>query len=101
MALSSSEIINITGIRLPTDAFVIVVRTEWNAHIVDLLETGCLEVLNQQKVKYRVITVPGAFELIHGIKNYWDHHQDKPVKPHAFIALGCVLKGDTPHFDDV
>ena len=101
MALSSSEIINTTGIRLPKDACVVIVRTEWNAHIVDLLEAGCIEVLKKHEVHYKVITVPGAFELVFGIKHYWDNHKYKDDKPHAFVALGCVLKGDTPHFEYV
>lgn len=101
MSQHSPEIINTTGIRLPKDAFVIIVRTEWNAHIVDLLERGCTSELTRQQVKYKVITVPGAFELSFGIKNYWDSHNAGQHAPHAFIALGCVLKGDTPHFDYV
>ena len=101
MALSSSEIIDTTGIRLTKDACVIIVRTEWNAAIVDLLEAGCVEVLKKHAVHYKIVNVPGAFEIIFGIKNYWDNHKYKDDKPHAFIALGCVLKGDTPHFEYV
>ena len=101
MALSSSEIIDTTGIRLSKDACVIIVRTEWNAPVVDLLEAGCVEVLKKHGVHYKIINVPGAFEIIYGIKNYWDNHKYKDDKPHAFIALGCVLKGDTPHFEYV
>lgn len=101
MALSSSEIIDTTGIRLRKDACVIIVRTEWNAHIVDILEAGCIEVLKKHHIHYKVVTVPGAFEIVFGIKSYWDNHKYKDDKPHAFIALGCVLKGDTPHFEYV
>jgi 6,7-dimethyl-8-ribityllumazine synthase len=96
MALSPPGIINTAGIQLPKDACVIIVRTEWNAPVVDLLEEGCIKILKEQDVIYKTVMVPGAFELVFGIKNYWDTHPDKP---HAFIALGCVLKGDTPHFE--
>ncbi len=101
MATSSSEIINTTGIRLAKDACVVIVRTDWNSDIVDILEKGCIDVLNKHKVHYKLIHVPGAFEVIFAIKNYWDNHKYKDDKPHAFIALGCVLKGDTPHFEYV
>ncbi|CAN5869968.1 6,7-dimethyl-8-ribityllumazine synthase [soil metagenome] len=101
MALSSSEIINTTGIRLPKDACVVIVRTDWNAAIVDILEAGCIEVLKNHQVHYKVVMVPGAVELVFGIKNYWDNHKYKDDKPHAFIALGCILRGDTPHFEYV
>ena len=33
--------------------------------------------------------------------HYWDNHKYKDDKPHAFIALACVIRGDTPHFDYV
>ncbi len=56
---------------------------------------------NKNNIHYKIITVPGAFELGFAIKNYWDNHKYKDDKPHAFIALGCVLKGDTPHFEYV
>ncbi len=101
MAMSSSDIINTTGIRLAKDACVIIIRTDWNSQIVDILEKGCVDVLNKHEVHYKIIHVPGAFEIIYGIKNYWDNHKYKDDKPHAFIALGCILKGDTPHFEYV
>lgn len=80
-------------------ACVVIVRTEWNAAVVDELEAGCKKTLEQYKVG-RVITVmvPGAFEIPFGIKTCWEH---SATKADAFIALGCVLRGDTPHFDYV
>ncbi|MEP7259001.1 MAG: 6,7-dimethyl-8-ribityllumazine synthase [Flavitalea sp.] len=98
---NSALLNNDTGI-LTQDACVIVVRTEWNKNIVDQLEKGCLEKLKAHKTKQvRVITVPGAFEIPFAIKKYWDAHKYKDDKPLVFIALGCVLRGDTPHFDYV
>jgi 6,7-dimethyl-8-ribityllumazine synthase len=100
MAITDSNLFNInTGI-LQKDACIIIVRTEWNAAIVDKLEEGCLRILAQYEMtNYKVVTVPGAFEIPFGIKSFWDN---APLeKPHAFIALGCVLRGDTPHFDYV
>lgn len=101
MSTDSSNLHDIAGIRLPTDACVVIVRTEWNAATVDKLEAGCLKVLKENKVHHKVITVPGAFEIPFTIKKYWDLHKYKEDKPHAFIALGCVLRGDTPHFEYV
>jgi 6,7-dimethyl-8-ribityllumazine synthase len=101
MAQSSANITDISGILLPKDACIIIVRTEWNAAIIDLLEQGCKEVLEENKVCHKVITVPGAFEIPFAIKNYWDNHKYKDDRPGAFVALGCVLRGDTPHFDYV
>ncbi len=87
-----------TGI-LTKDAFIVLVKTEWNATIVDELEKGCVSELQKQDVKKIIsITVPGAFEIPFAIKNYWKN-KGKKKRPDAFIALGCVIRGNTPHFD--
>jgi 6,7-dimethyl-8-ribityllumazine synthase len=89
-----------TGI-LNKDACIVLVKTEWNTAIVEQLERGCIAELEKQDVKkIVVITVPGAIEIPFAINNYWNNSLKKK-KPHAFIALGCVIKGDTPHFDYV
>jgi 6,7-dimethyl-8-ribityllumazine synthase len=101
MSTDSSNLYNTTGIRLPKDACVVIVRTEWNADTVDKLEAGCVKILNENKVQHKIITVPGAFEISFAIKKYWEQVKYKEDKPLAFIALGCVLRGDTPHFEYV
>ncbi|MBA4168113.1 MAG: 6,7-dimethyl-8-ribityllumazine synthase [Chitinophagaceae bacterium] len=100
--VSNSKLLDNTGITLGRDACVVIVRTEWNAAIVDELEKGCLKVLHRQNAKcITVLNVPGAVEIPFAIKKYWDLNKYKAVRPQAFIALGCVLKGDTPHFEYV
>ncbi len=101
MSDNNTTILNTTGIQLPADACVVIVRTEWNAETVDKLEAGCKSVLEKHRVGYKVIQVPGAFEITFAIKKYWELHKYKDDKPCAFIALGCVLRGGTPHFDYV
>ena len=101
MSTHGSNLYNTTGIQLLKDACVVIVRTEWNAETVDKLEEGCRKVLADKKVQHMSITVPGAFEIPFAIKSYWEAHKYKEDKPCAFIALGCVLRGDTPHFDYV
>lgn len=91
---------NATGI-LPKDACIVLVKTEWNAAIVDELENGCRAELEKQAVKKIItITVPGAFEIPFAIKNHWEN-SGKKKKASAYIALGTVIKGDTPHFEYV
>ncbi|MBL7732430.1 MAG: 6,7-dimethyl-8-ribityllumazine synthase [Chitinophagaceae bacterium] len=88
-----------TGI-LKKDACIVLVKTEWNAAVVDQLERGCIAILEKYAVKRIItITVPGAVEIPFTVKNYWENAGKK--KPDAFIAFGCVIKGDTPHFDYV
>ena len=81
---------------------IVIVRTEWNARIVDELEKGCQKKLTAHGVKdIRIINVPGAFEISFGIKTYWELNKYRDIRPDAFIALACVMQGDTPHFDYV
>ncbi len=87
-----------TGILNVQDACIVLVKTEWNAAIVDELEKGCITILQEHQVKKIVsVTVPGAVEIPFAIKSYWDNKK----KPDAFIAMGCVVRGGTPHFDYV
>ncbi|MBW7890797.1 MAG: 6,7-dimethyl-8-ribityllumazine synthase [Chitinophagaceae bacterium] len=99
--ISNSRLYNFdTGI-LKQNACVVIVRTEWNAAIVDKLDEGCTRILAKNHVKYRVVNVPGAFEIPFGIKSYWNQHSATEDQPDAFVALACIIKGGTPHFDYV
>lgn len=98
MSVNRPENISSTGIPVKKDAFVVIIRTEWNDEIVSALESGSREVLIGYQVHHEVITVPGAFEISFAIKN---HFEKAKKKPDAYIALGCVLRGDTPHFEYV
>ncbi len=100
--VSNSKLLHIdTGILDVQDACIVLVKTEWNAAIVDELERGCISELQKHAVKKIIsITVPGAVEIPFAIKSYWDS-TGKKRKPDAFIALGCVVRGDTPHFEYV
>ncbi len=78
---------------------IAIVSTRWNDHIVDRLVEGALDVLVDCDVDDDDITlvrVPGAFELPLAC--------DRLAESGAFdavIALGAVIRGDTPHFDYV
>ena len=88
-----------TGILNVQDACIVLDKTEWNAAIVDELEKGAIAELQKQKVKKIItVTVPGAVEISFAIKTFWKNIEKKK-RPDAFIALGCVVRGDTPHFD--
>ena len=86
------------GIPKIKDAFVIIVKTEWNKQIVDKLEAGAINIFKQQKILYKTFVVPGAVEIPFAIKTYAESNLKEAD---AFIALGTIIKGDTPHFDYV
>src|SRR6478672_13829757 len=97
MATKGNTVVN-EGIPVLQDAFVVIVKTEWNAHIIDRLEDGCIKVLKASNVQTRTVTVPGAFEIPFAIRAI-EANTNLPVN--AFIALATVIRGDTPHFDYV
>ncbi len=84
-------------------ASVVLVRTEWNAHVVDELYAGSKRILTAEKANLTGdLLVPGAFEIPFAIKKYWEETKHaKTNRPEAFIALGCVIRGNTPHFEYV
>ncbi|MDX2189011.1 MAG: 6,7-dimethyl-8-ribityllumazine synthase [Bacteroidota bacterium] len=76
---------------------IAIVVAEWNADITESLFTGAKEALIQSGVREKNIirtNVPGSFELTLGCQ--W---MASNLKVDAVIALGCVVMGDTPHFD--
>ena len=100
--IANSKLLQIdTGILNVQDACIVLVKTEWNAAIADELEKGAIRELQKHHIKKIIsVTVPGAVEIPFAIKSFWDNNQKKK-KPDAFIALGCVVRGDTPHFEYV
>ncbi len=74
-----------------------VVVSEWNSEITGALLEGVRDTLLKHGVEESNIvikTVPGSFELVYGAAVMVN---DPCID--AVIALGCVIKGDTPHFD--
>ena len=45
--------------------------------------------------------MPGAVEIPFAVQKYWSLHKYRDDRPQAFIALGCVIRGGTPHFEYV
>ncbi len=70
---------------------LIVVASYYKKISNDLLNSA-LKNLNKKNFSIKIITVPGAFEIPVTISR-------NIKKFDGFIALGCVIKGETPHFD--
>lgn len=76
-----------------------IVVSEWNSSITGALLEGAVNTLKRHGAKEENIvvkTVPGSFELTFG-----SHCLIESGQVDAVIALGCVIRGDTPHFDYV
>lgn len=80
---------------------VAIVVAEWNDQITFALRDGAVEALLQHGVsddELAVHYVPGTFELTAGGK-YAARSIIKGKNPDAVICLGCVIQGETRHFD--
>ena len=76
-----------------------IVVAEWNDVITEALYSGAIQALLENQVPVQNIirwNVPGSFELIYGSKKML---QTQNVD--AVIAIGCVIQGQTKHFDFV
>ena len=74
-----------------------IVVSEWNNNITGALLQGAYDTLTKHGAREEditVMTVPGSFELVFGASQ-----MVKSGKMDAVIAIGCVVRGDTPHFD--
>ena len=74
---------------------ILIIVADYYWHIASGLQVAAKFTLEEEsisKVKYKTIEVPGVFEIPVVIS--------KNIKKYdGFIALGCVIKGETPHFD--
>lgn len=87
----SSSIPNMNGKRIG------IIVAKWNEEITLALCNGAIETLTKHGVKQEDIDVklvPGSFELTSGSKMLADS-----CIYDAIIALGCVIQGETKHFD--
>ena len=74
-----------------------IVVSEWNYNITGALLQGAIDTLQKHGAKPENILVkhvPGSFELTYGASRLIDS-----TEVDAVIAIGCVVRGDTPHFD--
>src|SRR3989442_12607919 len=69
-----------------------IVASEYNSVIVDRLNAGAKRALKDQK-QVNLIRVPGSFEIPLAAKK-----AALSKKYDGIVALGCVLRGETPHF---
>lgn len=97
--MSDFNFLNNTSNSIPDASFMRfgIITTEWNSHITEEMLNNAIKTLLQHGVAETNITVrrvPGSFELIYGCSQFAQHGYID-----AIIAIGCVIKGDTPHFD--
>ena len=75
-----------------SQAKLAVVSTYWNQEIIEPMLKDCLSTLNDSNIENKCFTVPGAYELPFIAQSLCETYD-------AIILLGCIIKGETPHFE--
>lgn len=101
MATANQYLDNTNNHNVPSGEgkLVAIVRAEWNHEITSSLAEAAKNTLIEHGVNPEGIIeldVPGAVELTFGAKSLHEDHE-----PDAVIVIGCVIQGETKHFDYV
>ena len=76
---------------------VLIVRAPYYQEIADGLLDGATRILRDAGATFALIDVAGAYELPQAIRLALRAHQ----RFDAYVALGCVVKGETDHYDHI
>jgi 6,7-dimethyl-8-ribityllumazine synthase len=82
-------------------ARVLVVEARYYGDIADELLRGALDVITAAEASANVLTVPGALEIPTMLAIALDAAEQTRRPYHAAVALGCVIRGETSHYDIV
>ncbi|MCB1652336.1 MAG: 6,7-dimethyl-8-ribityllumazine synthase [Alphaproteobacteria bacterium] len=73
---------------------ILIVEARFYSDISDLLLAGAEDVLKRKNIEFEKLEVPGALEIPAAIAFTKEQYA-------AFIALGCVIRGETTHYETV
>lgn len=75
---------------------LLIISADFYSDIADELVKGACTYLDEQGASYELVSVPGAFE-IPGVIALAEQHELYD----GYVALGCVIRGETSHYDYV
>jgi 6,7-dimethyl-8-ribityllumazine synthase len=80
---------------------ILIVEARFYDDIADELVKGATRALDEAQVTYERVSVPGAFEIPGAIRLAMDAVADGQSRFDGYVALGCVIRGETTHYDYV
>lgn len=96
---TNGELLNVGQIVNKEEFRCVIVTARWNSEITYAMRDGAIDLFKEAGIdsaQVSVVEVPGTVELVNAaaavVKN---------PKVKAVIVIGCVVRGDTPHFDYV
>lgn len=82
-------------------AHVLIIEARFYDDLADALLDGAKAALDAAGATFDVITVPGALEIPAVISFALDAEEEGGTEYDGYVALGCVIRGETHHFDIV
>jgi len=79
---------------------ILLVCSPYYKDVTSNLIEGASDLLKSNFIDFKILNVPGALEVAPAIKLVLDKSPKKPFFD-GFVALGCVIKGETYHFEIV
>ena len=79
---------------------IYIINANYYEEISDRLVCGAINFLNENDISHEIVNVPGALEIPSVINLIHDKVNTKTVNI-GFIAVGCVIRGETSHYDIV
>jgi 6,7-dimethyl-8-ribityllumazine synthase len=81
---------------------ILIVEARFYDDLADALLEGATQALSAFGAEYDVVTVPGALEIPGAIAQAEEAgHRPAGVRYDGYVALGCVIRGETYHFEIV
>lgn len=75
---------------------ILIIEARFYTHIADMLKKGATEYLSDNNIAYDSIEVPGALEIPSALS-----FAAQSGEYDGFVILGCVIRGETGHYDIV
>ena len=73
---------------------ILIIESNYYSEISKDLLKGSLDVIRTEKINYKILTVPGSLEIPVVLEKYKKDFD-------GFVILGCVIRGETSHYDVV
>ena len=80
---------------------LLIVEARFYDDLADELLQGAVQVLERAGASYERVTVPGALEIPAAVRMALQAMENETANYDAFVVLGCVIRGETYHFDIV
>lgn len=82
---------------------ILVVEARFYDGLLDAMLTGAKRALDKAGATYEIVTVPGALEIPGAIKFAYEAGKAGRLEHRfdGYVAIGCVIRGETTHYDTV